>query len=434
MLRRKAMHHLLEWKQSSSHKALLIEGVRQAGKTYLVREFGKQNYKHVVEINLVDIEGAAEAFNTAKNSDDLFSRITLYADEELVPGETLIFIDEVQEAPEMITATKFLIEKTGQEYAYIFSGSLLGIELRNIKSWPVGFMRIITMYPLDFEEFCWAKGLSEDIIALAKESARKEQPLDGFIHERMLDLFYYYLAVGGMPEAVTNYIETENLQSTRAIQEDILTLYRNDISQYCKDDALFVKAVFDTMPAQLNQQSKRFTVSKIDKNSRAERDENKFVWLVDAGVALLTYNVEEPLYPLSLSIKSSFFKLFMSDVGLLACSSGMETVRKTLNRQAVNYGAIYENFVAQELTAHGHKLYYFKNKKIGELDFVLEWPDGTVLPLEVKSGKDYQRHRAMSNILKSQNYNIDRGIVLCDANVSKEGKVTYLPIYLTAFL
>lgn len=434
MLKRKAMEQLQQWKDTSSHKALLVEGARQIGKTYLIREFGRQNYERVIEINLLETEGAAEAFNTAKNSSDLFSRITLYAEEELVPGKTLIFIDEVQEAPEMITAAKFLIEKTGHEYAYAFSGSLLGIELKNIKSWPVGFMKIITMYPLDFEEFCWAKGLSQSIVSIIKEAAASHQPVDGFVHEKTLDLFYYYLTVGGMPEAVANFADTQNLQLVRDVQADVIQLYRSDIARYCKDDALFVKAIFDTMPSQLNQQNKRFIVSRVNKEARIKRDENKFLWLVDAGVALPAYDVEEPRFPLKLSEKSSFFKLFMSDIGLLAAASGMETVKKTLDRQPTNYGAIYENFVAQELVAHGHKLHYFKNKKLGELDFVMEWPDGTVIPLEVKSGKDYHRHRALKSVLKTSNYHLTSGIVLCDANVSVVEEISYLPIYMAAFL
>jgi predicted AAA+ superfamily ATPase len=334
----------------------------------------------------------------------------------------------------MVTAAKFLIENTGVDYDYIFSGSMLGVELNNIRSWPVGFMRVIDMYPLDFEEFCWANGLTADIFVQVRDSCDAREPIDSFVHEKLMDLFYYYLAVGGMPEAVSEYVATGNLQGARAVQNDILALYRRDITQYCKDDALFVKRIFDLIPAQLKQQNKRFIVSSLGKNARANRSENQFLWLADANVALPTYGVEEPRYPLLLSMKSSYFKLFQSDVGLLACASSMETIRGTLNREPVNYGALYENFVAQELAAHGHKLYYFRNAKMGELDFVLDSPDGRVIPLEVKSGKSYYRHQALDNVLKTDNYNIDEGVVLHDRNITVKDKVSYLPIYATSFL
>jgi predicted AAA+ superfamily ATPase len=433
MLKRKTMDQLLDWKAGSVHKALLITGARQVGKTYLIREFGKMNYEHFVEINLIEAEGAAEAFNAAKDSKDLFSRITLYADDVLVPERTLIFIDEVQAAPEMVTAAKFLIENTGADYDYVFSGSMLGVELNSIRSWPVGFMRIIDMYPLDFEEFCWANSLATSVLTQVRDSCVMREAIDPFIHKKLMDLFYYYLAVGGMPEAVVEYIDTGNLQNTRTTQTDILELYRRDITQYCKSDALFVKQIFDLIPSQLNQQNKRFIVSSLGKYSRASRSENRFLWLVDANVALPVYCVEEPRYPLQLSMKSSYFKLFQSDVGLLACASGMETVRKTMNRESVNYGAIYENFVAQELSAHGHKLYYFKNKKMGELDFMLDWPDGRVIPVEVKSGKNYHRHHALDNVLETDNYDMQEGVVLHNNNVSVKGNVLYLPMYAISF-
>lgn len=434
VLERRAIKQLLNWKNSKSRKALLVDGARQVGKTYLIRKFAEQSYHHVVEINLLEVEGAAEAFRCAKSSDDLFSRITLYANDKLVSGETLIFIDEVQEALEMITAAKFLIEKTGEQFDYVFSGSMLGVELKGIKSWPVGFLREVTLYPLDFEEFCWANGMAPAVLDAVREAMSQHEPVDPFVHERLLSLFYYYLAVGGMPEAVVRYLESKNLQEVRETQNDIIVAYRHDIAKYCPNDALFVKAVFDGMSAQLNQQNKRYVVSSVEKSARMRRDENKFLWLAEANVALPVCNVDEPRFPLEMSRDSSLFKLFMSDVGLLAYASGMETVRRTLNREPANYGAVYENFVAQELVAHGFKPYYFRSKKMGELDFLVEWPSGVVLPIEVKSGKDYRRHRALRNVLSVSNYGIERAVVFCDDNVSEDGAVLYLPIYMVSLL
>lgn len=433
-LLRKAMTQLEDWKASASKKALLVDGPRQVGKTYLVREFARRNYAHLVEINLLEVEGAAQAFNSVANSSDLFSRITLFATEPLVPHETLIFIDEVQEAPEMITAAKFLVDKEGDKYDFVFSGSLLGVELKGVRSWPTGYLREVNMYPLDFEEFCWANGLAQPVLDQVREHLARFEPLDAFVHERLLGLFYYYLAVGGMPDAVSRYVDTGNLQEVRAAQKDIVVAYRHDIAKYCKDDPLFVKAIFDSIPTQLNSQNKRYVASDLGRNVRVSREENKFLWLVDAGVAIAAYNVDEPRYPLALARNSTLFKLFMNDVGLLAFASGMDTVRKTLSREPTNYGAVYENYVAQALVAQGLSPYYFKTKKLGELDFVVQGALGLVLPLEVKSGKTYKRHAALKNVLETENYGLEHAAVLYDGNVEKREGIVYAPIYAASFL
>lgn len=401
---------------------------------YLIREFARQNYKHFVEINLLEKEGASQAFNSAENSSDLFARITLFADEPLVPCETLIFIDEVQEAPEMITAAKFLVDKMGESYDFVFSGSLLGVELKNIRSWPVGYLREVRMYPLDFEEFCWANGLAESLLDQVRAQLCDTAPLDSFTHKRLLGLFYYYLVVGGMPEAVSNYVDTSNFQVVKNVQEDIVGAYRHDISKYCESNPLLVKDIYDSVPAQLNSQNKRYVATELGKNVRIAREENSFLWLIDAGVAIAVYNVDEPRYPLALARSSTLFKLFMNDVGLLACVSGMDTVRKTLSREVANYGAIYENYVAQALVAQGIAPYYFKTKKLGELDFVVQGALGIVLPIEVKSGKDYKRHAALRNVMAVENYGINCSVVLHDGNAEKDGNVVYLPIYAASFM
>ena len=434
MLERKAMELLEEWRKDASSKALLVDGARQVGKTYLIREFAHAHYDSLVEINLVEREGAAQAFQAASDSAQLMTLITLYAEERLIEGRTLIFIDEVQEAPEMITAAKFLVDKQGDAYDFVFSGSLLGVELKGIKSWPVGYLREITMYPLDFQEFCWAQGMAEELFNQACDEILAGEKVLEPLHERLLDLFYRYLAVGGMPAAVSTFVDTGNLQFVRDVQHDIIDAYRHDIAKYCREDPLFVKDLYDAIPSQLNSQSKRYIATDLGKHTRMQREENKLLWLLDAGVAIACYNVEEPRYPLALAANRTLFKLFMNDVGLLACASGMETVRKTMTREATNYGAIYENYVAQALVAQGLAPYYFRNKKMGELDFVVQSSLGTVLPIEVKSGKDYKRHAALKNVLETKNYDIDRAVVLYDGNVEQEGAVSYLPIYAALLL
>lgn len=433
MLKRKALHSFEAWKEFKTKQALLVTGARQVGKTYLVREFAKNNYDHVVEINLFENEDARAAFSSASNSKDLFLRISAYANHPLIPHKTLIFIDEVQESKEVVTKIKFLLER--EEFDYILSGSMLGVELKNIRSAPVGYLATTEMFPLDFEEFCWANGIGEEVFAEVRRCFAESQPVDDFIHKSLSDLFHRYLIVGGMPDAVQAFLESDNIQRVRFLQKDIAQQYRADIAKYAGTSGRAIKRIYDVMPGQLSQQSKRFVVKDIEGHARISRYENDFLWLADANVALPVYNVKEPRYPLQLSMSATQFKLFFSDVGLLTYACGMDVVRDILSdRPDINFGAIYENVVAQELRAHGFKGYYFKNRKLGELDFVIEWPSGQVLPIEVKSGKDYRRHRALDNVLSTPNYGITKALVLYEGNVAVEGPVLYCPTYMVACL
>jgi predicted AAA+ superfamily ATPase len=422
MLQRKALGKLNNWKQTKTNQGLLVDGARQVGKTYLIREFAKANYQYFTEINLLENKLAVETLKLADNTSDLIKSISLLADSELVPNETLIFLDEVQECKEIVTAIKFLVEQT--EYDFILSGSVLGVELKNIKSVPVGYLDIITMYPLDFEEYCTASGISDDIISDVRQAFLSKEPVADFIHDRFMKLFYEYLIVGGMPAVVSSFIEDKNLQRVRDIQKSLITLNKKDITRYDEPNSLIIKNIYDLIPAELNSQNKRFILK--DMNERAKFRENKdyFVWLAAAGVALPTYNVDEPKYPLKLSQASNLFKLFMSDVGLLTSTFIKEISLSILNKNPnVNYGSIFENAVAQELVSHGFELYYFKNKKLGELDFIVEAPSGTIIPIEVKSGKDYTRHNALRNVLDSDDYPVSVGYVLSETNTKIYGTV-----------
>ena len=434
MLRRKAWDALLSWKERKTTQALLVDGARQVGKTYLVREFARQKYEHFAELNFLENAMAARAVSSATSADEAFMRISAFVDGQMVPGSTLVFLDEVQECKEIRTAIKFLVDRY-PEYDWVLSGSLLGIDLNNVKSIPVGYLDSFTLYPLDFEEFCWASGLPEQVIESARAAFEADAPIDEFVHERLLGLFHEYLVVGGMPAAVDAYVQGHNLQAVRRVQRNIMARYREDISKYAGGHAVAVRRIFDLVPSELSQQNKRFILSDAVGKSSFDRHENDFLWLADAGVALPTYNVDEPRPPLALSRKSSLFKLFLCDIGLLACACGMDVTRDMLaGRRDVLYGAIYENAVAQELAAHGFPLYYFKSKAMGELDFVVEHPSMTVLPIEVKSGKTYKRHSALSRVLATENYGIERGLVLCEGNVERTGKVVYAPVYCVAFL
>ena len=349
-----------------------------------------------------------------------------------MPGETLIFFDEVQECPEMVTAIKFLVEEGS--YRYVMSGSLLGVELKDIRSVPVGYLTEKEMFPLDFEEFAQAIGMSKEVMAHVKACYETIKPVDEIVHNKLNDLVRLYLLVGGMPEVVQKYINTNNLQIVRATQLDIMHLYTKDISKYDPQNKLYIKDIFELIPSELNAKNKRFILKALNEKAKFERYSNSFLWLADAGVALPVFNVEEPRLPLKLGEQRNLFKLFLSDVGLLASQYAANIAIEILTGDAkINYGAIYENFAAQELRAHGYNLYYFNNKKQGELDFVVENKD-SILPIEIKSGKDYKRHNALSNVILNDEYNISEAIVFSNGNIESEGKVLYMPIYMLMYL
>ena len=428
MLKRKALQQFEDWYKFRTKQALLVTGARQVGKTYLVREFARKHWKNVVEINLYENKAAARAISAASNSKELFMRISAFADVPMTPGNTLIFLDEIQECKNAVSAIKFLMER--DDFDYVLSGSLLGVELKSIKSAPVGYLSTVTMYPLDFEEFCWAQGTSLETIDEVKNAFENGRHVDDFIHEKMLELFYKYLICGGMPEPVKAMVSTDNISQVHILQGSIVEQYRYDISKYSNKRARVVRRIFDLMPSEISRQDKRFTVREVEGNSHFDRYDNDFLWLSDANIALPAYNVCEPRYPLKTNYESSKFKLFSSDVGLLTYQSDMEATRSLLSdRIDINYGALYENFVAQELKTHGFYLSYFKNRKIGELDFVIQ-SRNRVVPIEVKSGKNYKRHSALTKALSTPNYGIERAVVLHDGNVEQKGSVTYLPAYM----
>ncbi len=434
MLRRKAEAKLEEWFCNRGGRALLVTGARQVGKTYLIREFARSHWENVVEINFFENSEACRAIETAKNSRELFMRLTAYADAPMVPGKTVIFLDEVQECKEAVTAIKFLMER--RDYDYILSGSMLGVELKGIASAPVGFLNTVKMYPLDFEEYCWANGLDESIFAELGHCYERQVPVDEFVHSKAMTLFHRYLISGGMPEPVKAFVSSDDVASARAAQEAIVSQYRWDISKYAGDRARVVRRIFDLMPSEISQQDKRFIVRDVEGDSHFDRYDNDFMWLSDASVALPTYNVSEPRYPLAASLQAPKFKLFSSDVGILTYQCGMDVVRGLLaSRPDVNFGALYENAVAQELHAHGHGLYYYKNRKVGELDFLVQDTSSCrVVPIEVKSGKDYQRHSALDNALAEPNWGMECAYVLHDGNVEVDGACVYLPVYMVAFI
>ena len=430
-LERRAMKLMESWHNAPNRTALLIDGARQVGKTYLVREFAHTHYQHLVEFNFIEDPDLTRMFGKPRKADDILMRMELASDEPMQPGNTLVFLDEIQQCKEVATAIKFLVDDG--RYDFILSGSLLGVELEDIRSVPTGYLTEIRMFPLDFEEFCWSQGVSEDVFTMLRDHFERRIPVDEFVHDRLKRLFSQYLVIGGMPAAVASFTDNKSIGDVRTIQENITHEYRRDISQYARrEDRLHIRSIYDLIPGELNNPNKRFTFSKIEKNARFRTTAADFDWLAAANVAIPAYNVDEPKRPLKMSMERNLFKLFYSDVGLLTGSFLKSTSLDILDGvEDVNYGSIYENLVAQELTAHGFDdLYYYNSKKLGELDFLIQDRIDNVIPLEIKSGKGYKRHRALDNVLAADTYHIQQGYVLGPDNVSVSGRVTYLPIYM----
>lgn len=423
---------IIERHYATTNKALLLTGARQTGKTYAIRRYARQAGLQLVEMNFVLQPETRNIPRGAANVQELLLRISAFANKPLMPGKTLIFFDEIQDYPDIMTWVKALVDEGRFQYA--LSGSLLGLELQNIRSVPVGYMDEYQMYPLDFEEFIRNIGVTDEVIASVREAWEQQKPVDAYIHEKLMRLFNLYLIVGGMPAAVQKYVDTNDLQHVIREQQAILALYKKDIAKYDPDNKLYINDIFELIPSELNAKNKRFILKNLNEHIKFSRHENSFVWLRDADMALPTYNVEEPRVPLKLNELRNLFKLFQNDVGLLASQyAGGIQLQILQGDVCINNGAIYENAVAQELHAHGWKLRYFNSKKQGEVDFLLE-QDSEIIPLEVKSGKDYQRHVALNNLLTNAEYHINRAIVLSNENVSVTGNVLYAPIYMTMFL
>ena len=433
MIARKIDRYLEDF-YKKGRKALLVTGARQTGKTYSIRQMGRRMFENFVEINFVSSPEAAGIFEGARGAEEILFRLSAYVKTGLEKGKTLIFLDEVQACPEAVTQIKALVEEGS--YMYALSGSLLGVELNSLRSEPVGYMEVKEMYPLDLEEFLGAIGLPGSVLEKVRGKWEMREEVDKFVHEQLMKAFRLYLVVGGMPEVVQTYLDSNNLRRVVEVQRSILGAYRRDIMKYRGDakERLYIGEIFDLIAPELNNRNKRFILKSLNEKARFSLYENSFLWLKDAGVALPTYNVEELKVPLILAKTRNLFKLFQSDVGLLTCqlTEGIQLEILECSR-AINFGSMYENVVAQELRAHGFELYYYNSKKLGELDFVVE-RGGKVLPIEVKSGKDYERHNALWNVMTSVELNIESGIVFCNENVQVKGEVTYMPIYMVMFL
>lgn len=428
---RKALEVLKKWKGKSDKKALLVTGARQIGKTYLIRKFAKEEYEHFAEINFITRPTAEKIFSGDLNADTIIMNLTAFLGMSLEPRKTLIFFDEIQECPNARTAIKFLVEDG--RFDYIESGSLLGVNYKPVPSYPVGYEEFLQMYPMDFEEFCIANGIQKSTLEYLQVCYNDKQEVTEAVHKTMLDLFKYYMITGGMPAVVKTFISTHDIGQVTAVQKDILAQYRQDISKYTIENKTKVSNIFDQIPSQLDDKNRRFKLSSVNKNARLREYEDAFVWLQDAGVALPCYNVTEPKVPLKINEQSRLFKLFMADCGLL-CAMGLENIQFDIlqGNLAVNLGGILENVFAGQLKFNGFALRYLNKQKIGELDFVIQ-QGNKVIPLEIKSGKDYKQHAALDNALAVGDWNLEQALVFCFGNVEQKGKITYLPFYMIMF-
>ncbi len=432
MLKRKIISQLTGWKEESVNKALLIKGARQVGKTTIVRQFARSHYENFIEINFEQMPMAKQAFEGNLDTRTILINLSAMGFGPLEPGKTLIFFDEIQSCPKARTAIKFLVED-GQ-FDYIESGSLLGINYKDVSSYPVGFEHEIDMYPLDFEEFLWACNISEDVVDMLRDCYENHRTVPDFLHQQIMDRYRQYLIVGGMPEVVATYLDNEDFNKTITNQKDILTGYRNDISKYAGKDKLLVKSVFDAIPGQLSKQDKRFVLAAIEKNASRRKYGAPTQWLVDAGMAYYSFNVGSFELPFPSHENLRLYKIFFVDSGLM-CAMMLDNIQgKVLTGDIfVNEGALAENYVAGELTKHGISLNYYDRKSKHELDFV--FPEGNKISvIEVKSGKDYMKHTSLDVAQSLFSDRINRRIVMSGNNLKSENGVLYLPFYMSMFI
>ena len=432
MLLRKAEKEINSWIQSSN-TALLVNGARQVGKTWSIRNCLRENGSDYLEINLIEEPELVPALAQCNSVEDLVLVLSAAKNYSFTKGKTILFIDEVQELKEIVTKIKFWVDEGS--YRYVLSGSLLGIELRSIRSAPVGYLSEIRMFPLDFEEFLLASGVMPEIIQYIHNCFNDRKPVEEIIHQKMMQHFQRYLVVGGMPAAVQEYVDSGDISKVNLIQRNIIEFYKLDFTRYEQEEKkLMLISIFDQIPSQLMKQNRRFNYSDIKKGLRFERLEDSFLWLSAAGVAVPVYNATEPRVALNQNMKSSLLKLYSSDVGLLTCQYGNAIRMKILiGDTSINLGGVYENAVAQELHTHGFPMYFYNSHKNGELDFLIE-QDLHVVPIEVKSGKDYYVHSAISKATDNEEYDIEHAYILANCNVSVDGKMLYLPVYMCTFI
>ena len=440
MLYRKIRSYIEDHLKSDEDKILLIEGARQIGKSYIIRSVGMELYVNYVEINFVVDDEGEKIFKDVHITEDFYLKLSMVAGSKLDRYDnTLVFIDEIQQYPQFLTMLKFLRQE--HRYRFICSGSLLGIALKETVSVPVGSVIPKKMYQLDFEEFLIANDFGKDAIGHLRNSFVQKQTLASEVHDKVLGLFKRYLLVGGMPDAVNEYLTTHNIVKVRETQEAIRVLYGIDASRYEEGTAkkLHIRRIYDMIPSQMENKKKRI-VAKDIQNRKGDRFSNymeEFEYLINSGITIASHAISNPKYPLVESQQKNLLKLYMNDVGMLSSQLYQYNVQPILNDIAsINLGSVYESAVAQELKAHYNKLFYYDNKQKGEVDFLVDDSSTmSVLPIEVKSGKDYTVHSALDNLMAVPDYHITSSIVFSNnREIVAKGNILYLPIYHVMFM
>lgn len=426
-------HHL----RTTPDKILLVDGARQVGKTFIIRHVGQQLFTHFIELNMVEDSISERLFANTHSVDDFYLQVSMLAGDKMHERDnTLIFIDEIQAYPHLLTLLKFLREDG--RFTFIASGSLLGVTLSQTTSIPMGSIRKLQMYPLDFEEFLYANGMNAFAIAALRRKFEAREALDEATHNKMMDLFRKFLLVGGMPDAVNAYLNEKNIQRVRDIQREIHEYYMIDASKYDDAHKLKIRRIYEMIPSNLENKKKRVIVKDIEgkKGRTFAHYQDEFDYLVSAGIALEVRAISTPVFPLIESSGKNLLKLYLNDVGILSGILYGSNIRAIMDdERSINLGAVYESVVASELSAHGYQLYYYDNRSKGEVDYLIDDYDSlSVVPIEVKSGKDYSVHSALNAFVKSEQYPIKQAFVLSNTReITSKGKITYLPIYFILF-
>lgn len=437
MLFRKAEKPIQEFLEKRSDKVLIVSGARQVGKSFLIRHVGKNLFKNFIEINLIEDYQGRRLFEEVRTIDDFYLTLSMMAGSSLGGREdTLIFLDEIQQYPQLLTLLKFL--RQDNRYCYVASGSLLGVSLRQSVSIPIGSIEILQMYPLDFEEFLIANGAGKQLLDHLKECFDKRKSPEVSVHEFVLELFKKYLLVGGMPDAVNAYRDTRNIVKVREVQRTIRDLYALDAGQYDEEHKLKIKRIYELIPSNLENKKKRLFFSQVEgRPARSKEYMEEIDYLISSGVALEVKAVSNPVFPLTESSRKNLLKLYLNDVGLLTEALYKNNIKAVLSDEnGVNLGSVYECAVAMELASLGHSLFYYDNRHKGEVDFLIDnYKDLSVIPIEVKSGKDYKRHCAISAFVQNQDYKVKFGLVLSNSGeIEIKNNLIYLPCYMSMFL
>jgi len=432
MLKRKFYDSLLKWKKGENKKALLVKGARQVGKTYIIHEFGTKEYESLIEINFIRSPFMKEIFSADLSAEKIYSNLTLYNPEyKLIEGSTLLFLDEIQECPNARAALKFLT--MDGRYDVIASGSLLGLSYKDVPSIPVGYETQMTMYPLDLEEYLWAKGYDAEQINTIGSYCISMTKMPEVLNSRMEELVREYMVVGGMPEAVQTYVDTANFIKVDEIQHQILDSYHDDVSRYADaPDKPKITKCYESIPAQLAKINKKFQFSVVEKGSSSRKFGGSVDWLKDAGMIYICRNVSSPSYPLAAYEDPNFYKVYAADIGLLIAMYGYEMKAAVINNTISGpaKGGIYENFTACQLASKGISLRYFKasNGDI-EVEFLTE-ENGAVVPIEVKAKNGTST--SIKSLLNRED--IPKGYKFIFGNIGQAGKMLSLPHCMTMFL